>query len=628
MKNIYLEPNEEIISVVDRLVQTDDNDVSLVVPTGAQIWHSSINLKLLKREADSLKKAVTFIVSDDLGAEMAERIGFAVKRERNLPVELVQEQDDEVVQDEVIQQQDQKDEIIKPEEDEAQVEEPVEAPEQVVEQDKEQGDAQMAQSKENMIDILVDELESDKKAKKPLTSLSSWRKKPPQEVSGIREGDSQRKMADIVTPTSKAKSRFFQRPVISRKPPVEEPRPIPEPAKVEPVPEKRVFTEKPSGSGWPKLFIIFIVVALIVAGVVSYLVLPNAEVSITPKTEIITFDLSVIGSESISQIDETLNQIPLQEVEVIKTKTGEFSTTGEKDISEKARGSITVYNEYSSSPQTLVATTRFQSSDGKVFRIPESVTVPGAAIEEGKIIPSTLEVEVIADQPGDGYNIGPADFSVPGFKGTPKYAGFYGKSSDSMSGGYVGKARVVLAEDLEEAENTLVEELKSEVSRALEDQIPTDLKILEDGSRQEVTKISSSHKQGEQADKFTLEMKVSMKVLLFNEEDLKSLVNLNLVSRISEDRTPIDKTQKISWQTPSIDWLEGEASFSLSVEEGVAWTIDTQSLKQDLVDQNETEVRRYLANQSDIEKAKVSFWPFWVKKMPSQEEKIKVNIEF
>ena len=97
--NIYLKSDEEIISVIDRLIQTKEKEVNLIVPSRAQIWQSSINLKLLKREADNLGKDVTLVVTDDLGAEMAQRIGFAVKKEKDLPVELVKEE--EPVLDEV-----------------------------------------------------------------------------------------------------------------------------------------------------------------------------------------------------------------------------------------------------------------------------------------------------------------------------------------------------------------------------------------------------------------------------------------------------------------------------------------------------------------------------------------------
>jgi len=592
MKNIYIEPNEEIISVVDHLVQTDDNEINLVVPTGAQIWQSSINLKLLKREANILNKAVTFIVTDDLSAEMAERTGFSVRKERELPVELIEKEED--APDEVGPHH-----LPAGKAGRSDLETETETEEEIWKEP-----TQLSESRDNMIDLLVDELESEKKSKNPLAILGGWKKK---EVV-----PTQKRMADIVIPVEENKSRFFKEPV-----------------KVEPLIKPRIFSEveKKTGSNWSKLMIAFVIIALILAGFVSYLILPNAEINIILKTEPLIFDLLVIGSEDISQINESLNQIPLQEVEVTKTKDREFSTTGEKDIKEKARGKITVYNEYSSSPQILVATTRFESTDGKVFRIPESVTVPGAKIEEGKIIPSIFEIEVIADQAGENYNIGPSDFIVPGFKGTAKYAGFYGRSTESMSGGYVGLAKVVLAEDLKIATETLTTELKEEVKKALEDQIPTDLKVLEDGLKEEVVKISSSHNEGEQADKFTLEIKVTMRALLFKEADLKSLVDLNTVSKISGNQTPIEGAQKISWQAPKIDWPKGEASFSLSIEESVAQQIDIQSLKENLAGQDEVEVRRYLASQPEIEKAQVSFWPFWVKKIPTQEGKIKVNIE-
>ena len=574
MKKIYIEPNEEIVSVIDRLIQTDDEQIELVVPSGAQIWQSSINLKLLKREADNLNKSVTFIVLDDLSAEMAERIGFAVKKERELPVELIQQEED-------TQEGDMQEEIIKEE---------------------------LAQSKENMIDLLVDELESEKKYKK---SFISFKTEPE-----IKKESSYKRMADIVIPTdqkiSQDKPTFFNRQFI--KSPLIEKEP-----KLKSVLKVRIK--------WSKFFTIFVVISLIMACLVGYLVLPTAEVNITPKTEIITFDLLVVGSSDISEIDAILNKIPIQYVEVTKTKSREFATTGEEEINTRASGEITIYNEYSSDDQTLLDRTRFESSSGKTFRILQSITVPGAKIEEGKIIPSSLKVEVVADQPGDEYNIGPDDFIIPGFRGSPKFAGFYGKSSDSMSNGYVGMAKVILAEDLEKAENTLVDELKEEVRKSLEEQIPTDLKVVENGLKEEIVDVSSDVKRGERADKFTLEVTTTMKALLFKEENLKNLVDLNLISMISDNKIPVDDTQKISWQTPVIDWSKKEASFNLNIEEKIAWGIDIQSIKENLVGQNEVEVRSYLADQSGIERARVSFWPFWVKKIPNQEKKIKVNIE-
>ncbi len=586
--NIYLKPDEEIISIIDKLVQSQEEKVNLIVPLGAQIWQSSINLKLLKREAENLGKDVILVVADDLGAEMAQRIGFTVEKEKNLPVELV------------------KDEETEPEE---------------IEPKEKQGD-------KDMIEFLVEELKpEEREKKKKQTSLASFKPSSPKG-----------KMADIVNLESDKRKSGIKEKIASK---LEDKKPEflktpKEPVIRESYSESVLKEKKPSfdsivkksfSLNWPKLLILFIILTFIIAGLVSFLVLPTTEIVITPKTEKVSFDLLVIGSKEISQVDESLNKIPLQEIEITKRKSREFQSTGEKEINEKAHGIITVYNEYSSDPQTLVATTRFQSPDGKIFRIFESVTIPGAKIEQGKIIPDSIEVEVIADQPGEDYNIEATDFTIPGFKGSPKYAGFYGKSKSSMKDGYTGKVKVVTAKDIEKAEESLINELKEEINQAFQEQIPTELRVIDNSTKEDVTVISTV-KEEDRMDKFTVEIEGVISALLFKEENLKKLVDLNVMSVISENKIPLSETQQIKWIDPVIDSSKEEVSFSLYAEEKVAWQINEQSLKENLAGQSEAEVRSYLVSQPEIEKAKVSFWPFWVKKIPTQVEKIEIIIDF
>jgi len=101
----------------------------------------------------------------------------------------------------------------------------------------------------------------------------------------------------------------------------------------------------------------------------------------------------------------------------------------------KSTGEIMLFNEYSSETQNLIASTRFLSSDGKTFRSIEDMIVPGATFNGNEIIPSSINIEVVADHIGADYNIGPSSFTIPGFKGSDKYSGFYGKSNMPMNGG-------------------------------------------------------------------------------------------------------------------------------------------------------------------------------------------------
>jgi len=115
-----------------------------------------------------------------------------------------------------------------------------------------------------------------------------------------------------------------------------------------------------------------------------------------------------------------------------------------KEISSKANGIIIIYNNYSKASQKFVKNTRFKTKDGKIFRITESVIVPG---KSGKT-PGSIKARVFADTYGAEYNIPPSDFTIPSLKGTSKYNSFYAKSVAKMTGGASGTVTTVAPEDV------------------------------------------------------------------------------------------------------------------------------------------------------------------------------------
>lgn len=77
-ETIYLDNDEEITSVVDKLKKTDFSAIDLVIPKEALILQSVVNLKLLKRQAESLGKEITLVTQDKVGKKLAEQIGIPV----------------------------------------------------------------------------------------------------------------------------------------------------------------------------------------------------------------------------------------------------------------------------------------------------------------------------------------------------------------------------------------------------------------------------------------------------------------------------------------------------------------------------------------------------------------------
>jgi hypothetical protein len=76
-KTIYLEIDEEVTSVIDKIRKTEFTDVVLVVPKDASISQSVVNLKLIKRKAEELNKNVSLVTQDKVARNLAGKIGLA-----------------------------------------------------------------------------------------------------------------------------------------------------------------------------------------------------------------------------------------------------------------------------------------------------------------------------------------------------------------------------------------------------------------------------------------------------------------------------------------------------------------------------------------------------------------------
>ena len=76
-KTIYLEIDEEVTSVIDKIRKTEFTDVILVVPKDASISQSVVNLKLIKRKAEELNKNVSLVTQDKVARNLAGKVGIA-----------------------------------------------------------------------------------------------------------------------------------------------------------------------------------------------------------------------------------------------------------------------------------------------------------------------------------------------------------------------------------------------------------------------------------------------------------------------------------------------------------------------------------------------------------------------
>src|SRR5262245_13014856 len=75
---LYLEADEDITSAIDRLTKSEGTSVQIVVPKRSTMLQSIINLKLLKKAAETASKELVLVTNDRIASDLAARVGLAV----------------------------------------------------------------------------------------------------------------------------------------------------------------------------------------------------------------------------------------------------------------------------------------------------------------------------------------------------------------------------------------------------------------------------------------------------------------------------------------------------------------------------------------------------------------------
>jgi hypothetical protein len=197
---------------------------------------------------------------------------------------------------------------------------------------------------------------------------------------------------------------------------------------------------------------------IIISAVVLSFMFAGASVTAYAKQ-----DTVVVNTSFVAASNGEGGAVPFQQIVIERTTTKAVPAQAEQQVEERASGKITVYNAYSAAVQRLIKNTRFQSEGGKIFRIRESIEVPG---KKSDTEPGTIEVAVYAEEPGADYNIDPSNFTIPGFAKLPQEGKVYAKSTAAMSGGFAGTRRTVEESARQAALKELEQQLRDELLAA------------------------------------------------------------------------------------------------------------------------------------------------------------------
>jgi hypothetical protein len=588
-KILFVHQGETIAYLIDRVENTKDHDIYINIDANLDLFADVTNLKLLKREISFLGKTITIISKDKDILDFAESLGFNVEDEQSderevshikeITGDLMDNRKEEENSSTHFLEEHHKEQVI----------DKINKPEFLQNENNNQEYQSTEQETQGSIENLYESKGDDKNDK-----VDSFFERSMKERSSDVESSIFKKR-DNLKNTSEEK-KFNINP-------------------------KKVFLDNKKIT-----YITAVVLVFLILGSV-YIFRSKATLNIAIKKETLDFTFPVTADANISEINITESRIPGQIIKLENEVSGEFKATGASEGATKASGKLTIYNEYGSESQSLVANTRFQTDDGKIFRIQKRVTVPGAKMNGKKVeSPGILEVEVLADEPGSEYNIGPANFKIPGFEGTSKYDGFYAKSSKAMEGGSFGEKRAISESDLKKAKENLVNKLKKSRDSFVKSSIPNNLVFLDTGIEEEFGELDSP-KEGSAADTFTAKLKVSYNVIAFDQKDINTLTEESLALRLKEERKTYPDTKTISYEDGVFNLDKSSFGFSVRASEVVGGNLNPEELKKDLSGKGEIEIRKILTANDAIETAEITLWPFWSTKAPADSEMIKVIIK-
>lgn len=358
---------------------------------------------------------------------------------------------------------------------------------------------------------------------------------------------------------------------------------------------KRSATSKIVGS---------LLVVLIVTGFFVFFGRNNAVISLYAKQSDHTIDKTLTISSSGDIVSKT---------QITKTVSRTVPATQEQQIEQSAQGRIKIINKHKEAPQELVKNTRFQAPNGLIYRIKESIEIPGYTMSGATLVPGTLEVAVYADSAGEEYNISNTTFTIPGFGGMEQFDKITAETVGQITGGYIGIRKVVSPETKE----TIKKELEEDLKKQIESNSPDSVEYIVIPN---ITTLTYADLKDEaQGNSVTLTLSATVDAFSLKKQNLFNFIGQNTVVGASPNDVFTLDTENLIYQVK-------DESIQVLGNTTITWVIDIEKLTKDFVGRKKSEVTSIISQYKSFEGISVDLNPIWATKFPSEPSKIEILV--
>jgi hypothetical protein len=559
---IYIDIDDEITGIIDKLRASNGKIVALVLPKRASVFQSIVNMKLLKRAADESKKNLVLITSEAGLLPLAGASGIHVAKtltsKPEIPTGPASDEDlDEVVDED----------------------EPVDQ-----------------------------EVTSDTDGDTPVGELAgAGAVGVAAAAANSGDGVETVELDNDEVPESAAGAAGAAAAKAASKPKKDKKLAVPN--------FDRFRTWLIIAGAALVLFIIFLIFAMTA--------LPKAKILIKTNATNVPVSIDMKLSTTATTLHASDNTVPAKVVSQQKTYTQQVATTGQKNLGNKAQGTVQMSaGSCSGTVPADVPAGVGLSHDGLTYILNDGVSfIPtvshGKCTFQGINGSGKSDIAIIAQSGGSNYNTS-GSFSVSG-RGDVSASG-------STSGGTDNNVQVVSQADINNAK-AKINTNDDTVKKALSDQLKKeDLYAVTATFSAGSPTTSTSADVGDTTSSVTVTENVTYTMFGVHESDLKDLIDESIKDQIDTKKQSILSYGLDSAVFNVNSQTAADAQVSMSTNVVAGPELNTEDIRALAAGKKPGDVKRELAGNPDVEDVQVKLSPFWVSKVPKKTSKITVII--
>jgi len=349
----------------------------------------------------------------------------------------------------------------------------------------------------------------------------------------------------------------------------------------------------------------------------------SAILSKTTLTVYPEFREPVVNAEFTAYPDRREGSLSYEVITIEETAEVQVSASGQEEVESQAKGFIEIVKT-TPGTERLIKNTRFRAPDGQVFRIQESVVVPGSLKDSsGANVPGTIRAEVFADAIGQEYNL-PANtrFDVPGFKESnldDLYSAIYAVNKDPMAGGFKGPKFLINDDELSTAKQQLQQDLRGKLLERIETEKPAGFTTFP-GSAALSFESLPTVSYGDNL--VTIREQAVLQLPLFKQDAFASYLAKQTVATYSREEVRIVDSSALTFKYTDSSVSSSNIAnltslvFTLTGKPLIVSEFKAVQLQTDLAGKPKTAITTVLTGHPGIKSAKVSSKPFWKTAFP------------